>query len=66
MATAQTQRITAENVIHLFPEVDSHLADSHRVPTDENDLHTAGYDEEQIRLMEEVYVSSKEFGLRAY
>ena len=52
--TTQTYRITAENVIRLFPEVDNHLAISHRVPTDEQDLQ--GYDEEQIRLMEEVCI----------
>ena len=52
--TTQTQTITAENVIRLFPDVDTHLATSHRVPTSENDLQ--GYDEEQIRLMEEVCI----------
>lgn len=50
----QTQTVTAENVIRLFPEVDTHLATSHRVPTSDNDLQ--GYDEEQIRLMEEVCI----------
>lgn len=50
----QTQTITAENVIRLFPDVDTHLATSHRVPTGDNDLQ--GYDEEQIRLMEEVCI----------
>ena len=48
--TTQTQ-ITAQNVIHLFPEVENHLANSHRASIDEHDLQ--GYDEEQIRLMEE-------------
>ncbi len=52
--TIQTQTITAENVIRLFPDVDTHLATSHRVPTSDNDLQ--GYDEEQIRLMEEVCI----------
>ena len=52
--TTQTQTITAENVIRLFPDVDTHLATSHRVPTSDNDLQ--GYDEEQIRLMEEVCI----------
>ncbi len=52
--TTQTQTITAENVIRLFPEVDTHLATSHRVPTSDQDLQ--GYDEEQIRLMEEVCI----------
>lgn len=52
--TTQTQTITAENVIRLFPDVDTHLATSHSVPTSDNDLQ--GYDEEQIRLMEEVCI----------
>ena len=52
--TTQAQTVTADNVIRLFPEVDNHLATSHRVPTHENDLQ--GYDEEQIRLMEEVCI----------
>ena len=52
--TTQMQTITAENVIRLFPDVDTHLATSHKVPTSDNDLQ--GYDEEQIRLMEEVCI----------
>lgn len=52
--TTETQTITAENVIRLFPDVDTHLATSHRVPTSDADLQ--GYDEEQIRLMEEVCI----------
>lgn len=52
--TTQTQTVTAENVIRLFPDVDTHLATSHRVPTSDQDLQ--GYDEEQIRLMEEVCI----------
>ena len=52
--TTQTQTITAENVIRLFPDVDTHLATSHRVPAIDSDLQ--GYDEEQIRLMEEVCI----------
>ena len=49
-----TQTITAENVIRLFPEVNPALAGAHRVPGDDRDL--AGYDEEQIRLMDEVCI----------
>ena len=52
--TTQTQTITAENVIRLFPDVNTHLASSHKVPTSDSDLD--GYDEEQIRLMEEVCI----------
>ena len=52
--TTQTQTVTAANVLRLFPDVDTHLATSHRVPTNDNDLQ--GYDDEQIRLMEEVCI----------
>jgi len=50
----QTQEITADNVRDLFPGVDTHLAESHRVPTNDSDLQ--GYDDEQIRLMGEVCI----------
>lgn len=52
--STETRTITAENVIRLFPDVDSSLASSHRRHTSENDLQ--GYDEEQVRLMEEVCI----------
>ncbi len=52
--TTSTQTVTAENVVRLFPDVNTDLAGSHRVPADDRDL--AGYDEEQIRLMEEVCI----------
>jgi isopentenyl-diphosphate delta-isomerase len=52
--TTSTQTVTAENVVRLFPDVNSDLAGSHRVSADDLDL--AGYDEEQIRLMEEVCI----------
>lgn len=52
--TTQTETINAENVIRLFPDVNTDLAGSHRVPTSDGDLQ--GYDEEQIRLMEEVCI----------
>lgn len=52
--TTQTQTITADNVVRLFPEVDSNLAISHRTSARDGDLE--GYDEEQIRLMEEVCI----------
>lgn len=53
-------RITAENVATLFPEVDTSLArevlptatSNASAPGDE----LAGYDEEQVRLMEEVCI----------
>ena len=52
--TTQTQTVTADNVIHLFPEVNSGLANAHRTSARDGDLE--GYDEEQIRLMEEVCI----------
>jgi isopentenyl-diphosphate Delta-isomerase len=52
--TTTTEPITAENVHRLFPDVNTTLANSHRTPTDHNDL--TGYDEEQIRLMDEVCI----------
>ena len=52
--TTTTQLITAENVIRLFPDVDTSLADSARSQNQDHDL--AGYDEEQIRLMDEVCI----------
>ncbi|CAF9917102.1 MAG: isopentenyl-diphosphate delta-isomerase idi1 [Heterodermia speciosa] len=52
--STSTQTITAENVIRLFPDVNPSLAGAHKVPQDDRDL--AGYDEEQIRLMEEVCI----------
>ena len=50
----QTETITAENVVRLFPDVNTSLASDHKVPTSDSDL--AGYDEEQVRLMEEVCI----------
>ncbi|KAI4086961.1 MAG: hypothetical protein LQ344_007130 [Seirophora lacunosa] len=52
--STQTQTVTAENVIRLFPDVNTSLASSHKTPTSDSDLQ--GYDEEQIRLMEEVCI----------
>ena len=52
--TTSTQTITAENVLRLFPEVNTTLASSHRGSTNHADLQ--GYDEEQVRLMEEVCI----------
>lgn len=52
--TTTTQTITAENVIHLFPDVSSHLASTDHNSTSTDELQ--GYDEEQIRLMDEVCI----------
>jgi isopentenyl-diphosphate delta-isomerase len=53
--TAQQPEITAENVLRLFPEVNTDLiGGSHNSATNDNALD--GYDEEQIRLMDEVCI----------
>lgn len=49
-----TQTVNADNILHLFPDVNTSLASSHSVPTSDAEL--TGYDEEQIRLMEEVCI----------
>lgn len=49
-----TQTVNADNILHLFPDVNTSLASSHQVPTSDAEL--TGYDEEQIRLMEEVCI----------
>ena len=54
MTSTTTQVVTADNVLRLFPDVNTTLATSHRVATNDADLQ--GYDEEQIRLMEEVCI----------
>ena len=54
-ATSSTREpITAENVLRLFPEIDTHLASTHAQTQDHHDL--SGYNEEQIRLMDEVCI----------
>lgn len=51
----QHPEITAENVLRLFPEVNTTLiGGSHNSATSDNALQ--GYDEEQIRLMDEVCI----------
>ena len=59
-ATETITRITADNVADIFPDVDTSLA-REVLPqatttsvTNSNDL--AGYDEEQVRLMDEVCI----------
>lgn len=55
VSTAGRPRITAENVYTLFPDVTPHLVLRHNdSSTDRSDLE--GYDEEQVRLMEEVCI----------
>ena len=52
--TTTVQTVNADNLLRLFPDVNTALASNHRVPTNDADLQ--GYDEEQIRLMEEVCI----------
>lgn len=52
--TAQTQTVTADNVLRLFPDVHVNIATSSPAPRTDTDLE--GYDEEQIRLMDEVCI----------
>lgn len=53
-ATTSHRTVTQENVLRLFPDVNTSLASSHRVST--SDVELQGYDEEQVRLMEEVCI----------
>lgn len=50
---AQPPQITAENILRLFPQINTSLANATSA-TQDNDLE--GYDEEQIRLMDEVCI----------
>ena len=56
--TTQTQTITAENVIRLFPDVDTQIARSNSAASnnESNNDELEGYDEEQRRLMDEVCI----------
>jgi len=49
-----TNILNASNVQKVVPEVNTDLAQSHRTEEKNDDL--AGYDEEQIRLMDEVCI----------
>lgn len=53
-AVSQTNTLNASNVLRVVPEVNTSLAQSHQTPQQNDDL--AGYDEEQIRLMDEVCI----------
>lgn len=53
--TEPSTSITAENVLRLFPEVNTTLiGGTHHSAARDNDMQ--GYDEEQIRLMDEVCI----------
>jgi isopentenyl-diphosphate delta-isomerase len=55
VTVTEQPRITAENVLRLFPEVNTTLiGGEHNSATSDNSLE--GYDEEQIRLMDEVCI----------
>lgn len=54
MTTTETPGITAENILRLFPQINTQLAAQSQSATQDNDLE--GYDEEQIRLMDEVCI----------
>lgn len=49
----QAPAITAENILSLFPEINTSLATSARQATSSE---LDGYDEEQVRLMDEVCI----------
>ena len=55
MTTTQTSTITAENILRLFPQVNTALIGAAR-DTTSGDKDLEGYDEEQIRLMDEVCI----------
>lgn len=50
--TEAQQPITAENILRLFPQINTSLA----VQSSRSDSDLEGYDEEQIRLMDEVCI----------
>jgi len=50
----ETRNITADNIIRLFPDVNTSLATTSQSATHDADLE--GYDAEQIRLMDEVCI----------
>lgn len=55
--TTQIQTITADNVIRLFPDVDTQIARSNSATFNNNNTDDLeGYDEEQRRLMDEVCI----------
>lgn len=55
MSTTTTQTVTADNVLSLFPEVNTRLIGAARDST-RDDADLEGYDEEQIRLMDEMCI----------
>jgi isopentenyl-diphosphate delta-isomerase len=54
VTTTQPQSAYTENILRLFPEINTELATQSQSATQDDDL--AGYDEEQIRLMDEMCI----------
>lgn len=52
--TTSTRTVNADNVLRLFPEVNSQFAPATQPGARDTDLE--GYDAEQIRLMDEVCI----------
>ncbi|KAK3721402.1 isopentenyl-diphosphate delta-isomerase idi1, partial [Vermiconidia calcicola] len=50
-----TETPSAQNILRLFPEINTHLG-AHNRSSATQDADLAGYDEEQIRLMDEVCI----------
>ena len=57
-ATTETPSAYTANILRLFPEINTQLAAQSRAAAADSDL--AGYDEEQIRLMDEVCIVTDE------
>lgn len=55
LSNTSTQTLTADNVLHLVPEVNTELASTHKRHDSAHD-ELQGYDEEQIRLMDEMCI----------
>ena len=53
VTTTQTETVTADNILRLFPEIDTRLATAVERSQDDE---LEGYDAEQIRLMDEVCI----------
>ncbi|KAK5692988.1 isopentenyl-diphosphate delta-isomerase idi1 [Elasticomyces elasticus] len=53
---APAQPASAERILSLFPEINTHLATQTQSHSTSHDQDLAGYDEEQIRLMDEVCI----------
>ena len=52
MTMTETQPSSAENILRLFPQINTQLA----TQPAQQDIDLEGYDEEQIRLMDEVCI----------